>query len=329
MTSRFTHFAATALIAVGIFGVQTAEAMPGAIVTVNGPSAIVIDGSPLNPFGDVFPSPGTSLHVAQQGLVVVTGTGSLQMTSDTTLSLTEFGIICFEGGSSSVNDGTFSHNGFGMELSGSSSLTNNGNYTQTSGTALVGAGSTFDGAGGAIIDGGTMTVDGLMIKTGVTLNGGSLQGSGTVRANVANLGGTVGPGNSPGTLTVDGNYTQGAGGTLEIEIGSLLSFDILDVLGSAALDGILDLTVDAGYAAAAQNGDSFTIIEWDSFSGAFATVSGLTFGDGKFFTLDYGATGLTLTVNAGTVVAASEPVTIALFGLGLAGLGFARRKRAA
>ena len=58
-------------------------------------------------------------------------------------------------------------------------------------------------------------------------------------------------------------------------------------------------------------------------------MSGLTFGDGKFFTLDYGATGLTLTVNAGTVVAASEPVTIALFGLGLAGLGFARRKRAA
>jgi len=62
-------------------------------------------------------------------------------------------------------------------------------------------------------------------------------------------------------------------------------------------------------------------------SGAFDTVNGLTVGDGEFFTLDYGTTGLTLTVDSESVVAVPEPGMIALFGLGLAGIGFARRRR--
>jgi hypothetical protein len=53
----------------------------------------------------------------------------------------------------------------------------------------------------------------------------------------------------------------------------------------------------------------------------------LTFGDGKFFTLDYGASGLTLTVGSESVVAMPEPGMIVLFGLALAGIGFARRRR--
>lgn len=85
--------------------------------------------------------------------------------------------------------------------------------------------------------------------------------------------------------------------------------------------------VDAGYAATAQEVDLFTIIEWASFSGAFATVAGLSFGDGLFFTLDYGAAGLTLMVNAQQVAEVSEPGTIALFCIALAGMGVARRRR--
>ena len=57
-------------------------------------------------------------------------------------------------------------------------------------------------------------------------------------------------------------------------------------------------------------------------------MSGLNFGISKFFTLDYGTSGLTLTVGSETVVAASDPGSIALLGLGLAGIGYARRKRA-
>ena len=49
-------------------------------------------------------------------------------------------------------------------------------------------------------------------------HGGTLRGSGEVDGNVTNTSGTVAPGTSPGTLTVDGAYIQGAGGTLAIDV---------------------------------------------------------------------------------------------------------------
>ena len=167
--------------------------------------------------------------------------------------------------------------------------------------SLSGAGTeTIDSL--AIGSSGTTTINGQMIQTGVTINGGALTGEGFIRGNVVNTGGTVGPGTSPGKLTMEDDFTQGPGGTLAIEIDSLSLFDILAIQDAADLDGTLDLQVDAGYAASTQDGDTFTIIEWASFSGAFATVSGLNFGIGKFFTLDYGTSGLTLTVGSETVV---------------------------
>lgn len=226
------------------------------------------------------------------------------------------------------------HNDGALTVHGGGTFDNTGDLQINGGTVQVNGGGTLNGLGFTTLNGGTLRVNGEMVQTGfngfvtgLTINGGTLAGNGTVRSDIDNTGGTVGPGNSPGTLTVDGNYTQGSGGTLAMEIESLLSFDVLDITGIAALDGILDLTVDAGYAAAAQDGDSFTIVEWDSFSGAFATVNGLNFAADKFFTLNYGASGLTLTVNAETVVGVAEPGMIALFGLGLAGLGFMRRRR--
>ena len=76
----------------------------------------------------------------------------------------------------------------------------------------------------------------------VTLNGGTLAGSGTVDGSVTNNGGTVAPGGSPGILTITGSYTQGAGGTLRIEIDGLTvgtEYDRLAVTGAASLDGTL------------------------------------------------------------------------------------------
>ena len=62
------------------------------------------------------------------------------------------------------------------------------------------------------------------------------------------------PGNSPGILSVDGHYTQSAGGTLEIELasnGSVAGTD-RDHL-AASLDGTLDLQLDGGYTPAISN----------------------------------------------------------------------------
>jgi len=252
------------------------------------------------------------------------------------------GSLTHDGGTTTIdvggvllNNSQINQNDGAISVLSGGHLSNDNLIVINGGTVDVSAGGAINGIGIATQNGGTLRVNGEMIQTGfngfvpngLTINGGTLEGTGAVRANVANIGGTVGPGNSPGTLTVDGNYAQGPGGTLAMEIASLLAFDVLDISGSATLDGILDLTVGAGYAASAMDGDTFTIVEWDSFSGAFATVSGLNFAADKFFTLDYTATGLTLTVNAGQVAEVAEPGMIALFGLGVAGIGFMRRKR--
>ena len=76
-----------------------------------------------------------------------------------------------------------------------------GTFTVTSGTLEVGSAATP-----GVTYGGNVTVQA----------GGTLAGHGTVSGSVTN-GGTVAPGGTIGTLTVTGNYTQGAGDTLAIE----------------------------------------------------------------------------------------------------------------
>jgi T5SS/PEP-CTERM-associated repeat protein len=67
-------------------------------------------------------------------------------------------------------------------------------------------------------------------------SGGTLEGTGTIVGNVDNVGGIVHPGHSPGTLTIAGNYTQGANGTLLLSIGPA-SYGQLVVNGTATLNG--------------------------------------------------------------------------------------------
>jgi len=79
---------------------------------------------------------------------------------------------------------------------------------------------------------------------------GTVKGNGTIVASTFTNDGLVAPGTSPGTLTVAGNYVQGAGGTLAIELGGAVAgtdYDLFRVTGSAALNGALVITnVDGG-----------------------------------------------------------------------------------
>lgn len=65
--------------------------------------------------------------------------------------------------------------------------------------------------------------------------GGTLMGNGVIGSLVSNFGGTIRPGFSPGTLTIQGEYAD-VGGHIEIEIGSNGS-DFLKVLGKLSLNG--------------------------------------------------------------------------------------------
>ena len=127
------------------------------------------------------------------------------------------------------------------------------------------------------------------------LTGGVLGGDGTVIADVSNTGGTVAPGSSPGTLTINGDYTQGSGGTLRAEIGA--PYDRLDVTGTATLGGTLQLVTTPGFdppPAAA-----FRVLDAATRTGTFATVSGTQATPQKSYLVDYDATGVTLTMGLG------------------------------
>ena len=77
---------------------------------------------------------------------------------------------------------------------------------------------------------------------GSVVNAGFFQGTGVVNGNVFNSG-IVSPGASIGTLTINGDYTQNASGTLRIEVAgaSAGQYDVLAVNGRAFINGTLQL----------------------------------------------------------------------------------------
>jgi autotransporter-associated beta strand protein len=131
---------------------------------------------------------------------------------------------------------------FGGVISGTGSVQQNG-----TGTTVLVMDNTYSGA--TTVNGGSLIVDGSIASAQTLVNsGGFLGGHGTIGGNVVNSG-TVGQLNSPGTLTVTGNYTQNPGGTLQIQIAGLGTgqHDLLAVNGHATLAGDLQLVRRGGF----------------------------------------------------------------------------------
>ncbi|MBC8143355.1 MAG: hypothetical protein H7Y38_18160 [Armatimonadetes bacterium] len=91
------------------------------------------------------------------------------------------------------------------------------------------------------------------------LAGGTLGGDGTIIGDIVNTGGTIAPGNSPGTLSV-GNFSQ-SGGVYEIEIAGTGAgqFDVLNVATTANFTGgAFSLSYLSGYTPTV--GDFFDVV---------------------------------------------------------------------
>lgn len=129
----------------------------------------------------------------------------------------------------------------------------------TDGRLAIGVGSTF-------------------VTSTLTIDGGSLLGLGTIDGNVVNNTGRITPGTSPGTLTIEGDYTQN-GGTVVLEISGTApgtQHDQLVVTGNVNLaGGTVEFAFTDGFAPRA--GQTFTLIDAGAaFTGTPAvTVSGL------------------------------------------------------
>jgi hypothetical protein len=218
---------------------------------------------------------------------------------------------------------TFSSVSLNGTLSGTDSFVVSGALTWTGGTLQGPAGSTLTAAGGAsvsggiILDGRTLNNDGaaawstgnFTVQNGGTLNnapgatfgslgntstlylnGGTLAGSGTINANVANNG-QVAPAAGGGSLILNGNYVQGSTGTLRIGLAGTAAgtgYSQLVANGSVTLDG--SLAVSLSFLSAV--GDQFAILHNSGAAPISGTFAGLPEGtvillNGQRFQISY------------------------------------------
>jgi hypothetical protein len=282
--------------------------------TINGP--LKSNGTATNASGGLI----------NGSLVVIIG--STTNATGGTMNLTGLSVEYHAGFTSTLdNAGT-------LTLLAGGSGTNNG-IVNNSGTLAIEAGATLGGSGQTTQTAGQFIVDGDVTQASVDIQGGTLSGGGTLHADVTNSGGTVGPGNSPGLLTIDGTFTQDSGGIFTAEIGGLLGgteYDVLDVTGTAFLDGLLDVDLfDLGSGPFMPAlGDSFDILTAEILSGSFNTLDLAILTGGLDWQVDYlvDAIGSTDIVRLSVVSAVPLPATVWLFGSGVLGLaGIARRKR--
>lgn len=110
---------------------------------------------------------------------------------------------------------------------------------------LTGDSSAFTGANS--VQAGTLAVNGSLGGTMDVLSGATLQGNGTVGATTVHSGGIIAPGNSIGTLHVNGNFTQAAGSIYQVQLDpTSSSSDLIAVNGAASLQSGSILSASSG-----------------------------------------------------------------------------------
>lgn len=148
--------------------------------------------------------------------------------------------------------------------------------------------------GATLVSAGGLRLDGGRINNATVAAGATLTGNGTVQGSLQNSG-LVSPGHSPGTITITGDYTQAATGTLAIEVGPAANYDRLVVAGTATLDGTLSLSVPAGFVPVGNT--NFDFITAAAISGQFSNVvASPSFGAALSSQLSYTPTGVRLQV---------------------------------
>jgi len=109
---------------------------------------------------------------------------------------------------------------------------------------------------------------------GIIHEGGTLVGNGTVNTPAMSLTneGNVRPGAAHGLMRIAGSYEQQPSGRLIIDIAGVQAgqYSRLEVTRHALLDGALELQLNPAFQASV--GDSFRVLDFDSFSGRFSRL---------------------------------------------------------
>ncbi len=237
-------------------------------LTIGGAAAKTIDGRAMTNNGTVNWT-GGSITFANAATFNNQAGATFNIQTDNSLSpsgasgqvFTNAGFVVKNAGAGTTTMG-IPFNNSGSLTNGSGVLIFNSSFTQTSGSTTL--------AGGSLAFGQL-----------ANYQGGLLGGSGSILGSISNSGAIVAPGSSPGILSIDGNYTQGASGALNIELGGTTlgsQYDRLAITGTANLSGTLNVTLTNGFLPT--NGNSFSVMTFASRAGDFSTKSGLDLGGG-------------------------------------------------
>lgn len=171
------------------------------------------------------------------------------------------------------------YQGFGIyEKTGASTWTLTGSSTEATpwtikqGTLALDSTVVLTNFSFAINNTGTLQVNGSNTSSAIAINsGGTLRGVGTVGATTVRSGGVIAPGNSIGTLNVNGAYVQEKGGVYQVEVDPTSSAsDRIAVTGKATIEQGAILNVTRTTAAPYVLGTRYTVLTAsDGVTGTF------------------------------------------------------------
>lgn len=299
--------------------------------------------------GDYIKTKGT-FNLSGTGVVTVTGNegigSNVNSSASTVGNLNQSGGLNIAGsvtiGNSSNAFGTYTLTGGTLTVSGAMTLTGtNSAFNATGGVAAVGTVSSAGvvDIGVASNSSGSLTVNGNYSETaGVTqidgaltfanggsfiLNAGTLKGTGSINGPIFNVGGVVSPGDSPGQLNLNGNYTQSAAGAFDVLLGGYtpgVNYSVLAITGDAALAGRMEVDLVGGFTP--QIGDQFTFLT--AGLGVTGGFSALASNNGLFaYAVNYGGANNRVEITVTSIPEPSCAALIAAWG----GMMLARRRR--